>query len=84
MGNVGLIWREPKVAEETGLSKSTRWRLMKEGQFPQKIQLGPRAVGWKAEEIVRWCKDRCEARNEPIGKHKGEAGRVDFGTQREG
>jgi len=57
---------------------------MKGGQFPQKIQLGPRAVGWKAEEIVRWCKDRCEARNEPIGKHKGEAGRVDFGTQREG
>ncbi len=82
MGN--LIWREPKVYEETGLSKSTRWRMMKEGKFPQKVQLSTRAVGRRAEEIIQWCKDRCEARNEPVGKHKGEAGRVDFGARREG
>lgn len=69
MGN--LIWREPKVKEETGLSKSTRWRLMKVGEFPPKVQLGPRAVGWRAEEVLRWCQERCEARNKPVGKHKG-------------
>jgi prophage regulatory protein len=69
MGN--LIWRESKVKDETGLSKSTRWRLMRAGQFPQKVQLGPRAVGWRAEEIIRWSKDRCEARNEPpVRKNK--------------
>jgi prophage regulatory protein len=82
MGN--LIWREPKVKEETGLSKSTRWRLMKVGEFPQKVQLGPRAVGWRAEEIVQWCRDRCEAKNAPVGKHKGEAGRDDPETRRKG
>lgn len=58
MGN--LIWREPKVKEETGLSKSTRWRLMKAGQFPKKIQLGPRAVGWLAEEVAAWARKKRE------------------------
>ncbi|MFZ5447057.1 MAG: helix-turn-helix transcriptional regulator [Thermodesulfobacteriota bacterium] len=63
-----LIWREPKVKEETGLSKSTRWRLMKAGLFPQKIQLGPRAVGWRAEEVIEWCRTRQEAKAEPVAK----------------
>lgn len=61
-----LIWREPRVKEETGLSKSTRWRLMKAGQFPQKLQLGTRAVGWRAEEIIEWCRSREEAKNRPV------------------
>ena len=47
------------------------------GDFPQKIQLSPRAVGWRAEEIIQWCKERCEAKNGPVGKHKLEAGSVD-------
>jgi len=68
MGN--LIWREPRVAEETGLSKSTRWRLMKAGEFSQKIQLGPRAVGWQAEAIIQWVKERCLSKNEPVAKKK--------------
>jgi len=60
MGN--LVWREPKVKEETGLSKSTRWRLMKAGQFPQKVQLGPRATGWLASEILEWLEKKAAAR----------------------
>ena len=71
MGN--LIWRGRKVEDETGLSKSTLWRLMKAGQFPQKVQLGPRAVGWRAEEIIRWCEQRGEAKNEPVAKNKDTA-----------
>jgi len=66
----GLIWRERRVQEETGLSKSTRWRLMRTNQFPQKVQLGPRAVGWRAEEVIQWCRDRCQAKNEPIAKNR--------------
>lgn len=60
MGN--LVWREPKVKEETGLSKSTRWRLMKAGQFPQKVQLGPRAAEWLASEILEWLEKKAAAR----------------------
>jgi prophage regulatory protein len=72
----GLVWRDPRVEKESGLSKSTRWRLEKAGEFPKKIQLGPRAVGWRAEEIIEWVKARGEAKKEPVGKHR-KAGRVD-------
>jgi prophage regulatory protein len=65
-----LIWREPKVKEATGLSKSTRWRLMKAGEFPPKIQLGPRAVGWAAELIIEWVRSREGAKNGPVIKRK--------------
>jgi prophage regulatory protein len=78
-----LILREAKVKETTGLSKNTRWRLEKAGEFPQKIQLGPRAVGWRAEEIIQCCEDRCQAKNEPVGKHKGESGPTNPGGPRE-
>ncbi len=71
-----LIWREPRVKKETGLSKSTRWRMEKAGDFPQKVQLSPRAVGWRAESIIEWCRNREEAKNGPVGKHKGKAGRI--------
>lgn len=64
-----LIWREPKVKEETGLSKSPRWRLMKAGKFPQKIQLGLRAVGWRAAEVIEWCRNREKAKNGPVKKN---------------
>ncbi len=65
-----LILREAKVKETTGLSKSTRWRLEKAGQFPKKIQLSPRAVGWRSEEIIQWCRSREAAKNEPVAKKK--------------
>jgi prophage regulatory protein len=65
-----LIWRERKVREATGLSKSTRWRLMQKGEFPQKVQLGPRAVGWWAESIIEWCRNREVAKNGPVAKRK--------------
>ena len=77
MGN-GLVWREPKVKKESGLSKSTRWRLEKAGEFPKKIQLGPRAVGWRSDEIIEWVKARGEAKSDPVGRKKaGEAGPID-------
>lgn len=65
---INLIWREAKVKEVTGLSKSTRWRLMKTGDFPQKVQLGPRAVGWRADSIIAWCQNREVAKNGPVAK----------------
>jgi len=66
----GFIWREAKVLEATGLSKTTRWRLMKAGDFPKKIQLGPRAVGWRAEEIIEWVRNRGTAKKIPVAKNQ--------------
>lgn len=73
-----LVWREPRVKKETGLSKSTRWRMENEGDFPQKVQLSSRAVGWRAEEIIEWVKARGEAKSDPVGRNKGRvAGCID-------
>lgn len=52
------ILREPQVSVLTGLSKSTRWRLEREGKFPQKRQLSAKSVGWLASEVEEWVRTR--------------------------
>lgn len=50
--------REPQVAILTGLSKSTRWRLEKNGEFPKRRQLSAKSVGWLASEVENWVQTR--------------------------
>lgn len=50
--------REPQVFDITKLSKSTRWRLEKDGKFPKRRQLSPNAVGWLESEITAWLNSR--------------------------
>lgn len=50
--------REPQVFSLTKLSKSTRWRLERQGKFPKRRQLSGRAVGWISEEINEWMQSR--------------------------
>jgi prophage regulatory protein len=33
-------------------------RLEKRGQFPQRIQIGARRVGWSLAEVERWLSER--------------------------
>jgi prophage regulatory protein len=47
-----------QVRAITGLATSTLYRLMKHGQFPRPVQLGPNIVGWHEQTIVEWCKTR--------------------------
>ena len=42
----------------TGLSKSTLYRLIKQGSFPPPLQLAPRAVRWRSDEIDEWLSNR--------------------------
>ena len=48
------ILRERDVRTATGLSRTTRWRLERAGQFPRKRRLSPGAVGWLESEVVAW------------------------------
>jgi prophage regulatory protein len=48
------ILRLPKVRQRTGLARSTIYRLMACQQFPNAVQLGPRAVGWTKAAIDAW------------------------------
>lgn len=50
-----IIYRNPDLDQITGLSRTTRWRLEREGKFPARRSLtGSRAVGWLAEEVDAW------------------------------
>ena len=48
------VWRLPEVIIQTGLSRSTIYEMIKRGEFPRQFNLGARAVGWVADDIMAW------------------------------
>ena len=52
------IIREAECKAVTGLSRSTRWRLERSGQFPARRQLAVNACGWLQSEVQAWLKQR--------------------------
>lgn len=48
------IIRRKQVEARTGLSRSTIYKQMAEGTFPEPVNIGPRAVGWIESEITDW------------------------------
>ncbi len=55
------ILRLPAVLARTGLSRSTLYALMAEGQFPASVSLGMRSVGWLESDITDWIRQRLVA-----------------------
>lgn len=55
------ILRLDDVKSRTGLSRSTIYVRIAEGEFPKPILLGPRAVGWLDTEIEDWVARRIRA-----------------------
>jgi prophage regulatory protein len=53
------ILRLPAVKQQTGLSRSTLYKLVSLGRFPKQIDLGGgRAVGWLESDVQAWIKSR--------------------------
>jgi prophage regulatory protein len=52
------ILRLPEVIGRTGLSRTTLWRLERNGQFPRRIYLSRNSVGWDRDEVSRWLANR--------------------------
>jgi len=52
------ILRPKQAAAYLSLSLATLWRLNKEADFPQKIKLSVKAVGWFEEDIAAWLEKR--------------------------
>jgi prophage regulatory protein len=48
------ILDEDGVQKATSLSRSTRWRMERRGQFPKRVRLSPGRVGWHQSEIEAW------------------------------
>ena len=55
------ILRRPQVEQRTGLSRSTLYQYMKDGDFPKPVHLGLRAVGWIESDISDWIAARVKA-----------------------
>ena len=45
------LLRREEVEELTGLSCSAIYRMMRAGEFPLPIKIGPRAVRWPKSEL---------------------------------
>ncbi len=58
---VTAILRLPEVKARTGLSKSSIYLRVKQGNFPSPISLGVRAVGWPDTEIQVWLEKQIAA-----------------------
>jgi prophage regulatory protein len=52
------ILRRRAVERKTGLTTSTLYRFIKNGQFPAPIKLGVQAVGWLESDIEEWLSSR--------------------------
>src|SRR5207302_917134 len=50
--------RFPAVRARTGLSRSTVWRLERQGSFPQHRRISRNAVAWLEDEITAWIRSK--------------------------
>jgi prophage regulatory protein len=48
------VLRLPEVMYLTGLSNSTIWRKEKNNDFPKRVKISTRAVGWWEKAILDW------------------------------
>ena len=48
------ILRRIELEKRLGLSRSSIYKMMDDGEFPRQVRIGRRAVGWRAEDIETW------------------------------
>ncbi len=50
--------REPEIEECSGLSRTTRWRMARRGEFPRMCQISPNAKGLLESKYLTWQAER--------------------------
>ena len=55
---IDYFMREPEVRRVTGLSRTTRWRLERDGKFPRKRQLSENVKANVASEVKAWVAEK--------------------------
>lgn len=50
--------RFPSVRERTGLSRTTIWRLERQGAFPRHRRISANAVAWLEHEVSAWIREK--------------------------
>ena len=57
------IIRRHELTAKVGYCLGHIYRLERAGEFPRRVQLGRRAVGWVEEEVENWLRERVDARD---------------------
>lgn len=55
------IIRENECRRLTGICRTTRYVMERDGKFPARRQLGGRSVGWKLSEVNSWLEKQPKA-----------------------
>ncbi len=55
------LYRRKEVEDLTGLSRSSIYKMMSEGNFPRPVQITPKAVAWKKSDLAKWISELAEA-----------------------
>lgn len=55
------ILRKPDIERITGMTERHIRNLEARGEFPRRVKLGARAVGWRARQVEEWIASRVEA-----------------------
>ena len=58
------LLRREEVETRCGIARTTIYRLMRCGEFPEPLKVGPRAVRWLESEIETWLAERPRATGE--------------------
>ena len=61
------ILRIAEVEYRTGYKRSYIYRLIRHKQFPDRVRIGIRAVGWDSGKIDQWIQERLQS---PVGKEQ--------------
>ncbi|QDQ89158.1 AlpA family phage regulatory protein [Alcaligenaceae bacterium SJ-26] len=48
----------PELKRAVGLSKTTIYQMMKNGDFPAPIQMTGKTVAWRASDVAAWVASR--------------------------
>ena len=56
--SVPRVMRLQAVLRETGLARSTVYRMVAEHTFPAPVRLSRRAIGWRQNDVEQWFASR--------------------------
>lgn len=52
--SIRKVVKVDQVRSITSLSRTTIWRLERDGKFPARVRLCSTSVGWYEDEILAW------------------------------
>ncbi|MFV7770153.1 helix-turn-helix transcriptional regulator [Shewanella marisflavi] len=47
--------RQKELLKQLSISRTTLWRMVKRGDFPEPNRDNPRILFWNVEDVERWC-----------------------------